>query len=61
MTIILPDIDTDIDSVVKNLTFLNVSILEKTGSISDVKLSLPRFKIINDINLNENMKRVSEN
>lgn len=58
MKIILPDSNTDLQSLLNNKQALGDSLLKKAESKSRIELTLPKFKIESEINLKEPLNRV---
>lgn len=58
MTIIRPGPNTDLNSLLNNVSFLDVSVFKKNGYLEKVDLSLPKFKINSEIKLKEPLMKV---
>lgn len=58
MTIIRPELNTDLNSLLNNVSYLDPSIFEKNGYFAKVNLNLPKFKINSEIKLKKPLTKV---
>lgn len=61
MLFILPNSKTGLSALESKLNHININQISRMMTESDIRISIPKFKIEFDVDLNEPMKKVTEN